>query len=367
MKLGILGAGQLAQMLAEAAQQLNVECVVLDPTPNSPATRFAKQICAPYDDADALRDLASQVDVATYEFENVPDVAAQTLASKIPLRPLPVALSTSQDRLNEKTMFRSLQIPTAPFAAVDSAAGLARAIDEIGLPAVLKTRRMGYDGKGQMVLRTAADANGAFERLGGVPCILEGFIRFEREVSLVCVRARNGETKYYPLTQTIHEGGILRMTVSPAPRVSDALAKAAREYGERVLNHLYYVGTLALELFESNGTLLANEIAPRVHNSGHWTIEGARTSQFANHVRAVMDFPLGDIEPVRPTVMLNILGDAPPSAEVDAVRGACMHLYGKSPARLRKIGHITLVDDGDGTFEERVEKLRVLVAKHGIA
>lgn len=366
MKLGILGGGQLAQMLAEAARPLGVECTVLDPTPDAPATRHARQICAAYDDKAALEELAANVDVATYEFENVPEIAATTLASKVPLRPLPIALTTSQDRLHEKSMFRALQIPTAPFRQVDSAADLEQAVREVGLPAVLKTRRLGYDGKGQLVLRTESDLKGAFEKLGNVPCILEGFIRFERELSLVCVRARSGETKFYPLTQTIHESGILRMTVSPAPRVSDALSKMAREYGERVLNHLYYVGTLALELFESNGALLANEIAPRVHNSGHWTIEGTRTSQFENHVRAVMDLPLGDIEPVRPSVMLNVLGDAPSNEDVATIRGAAFHLYGKSPARLRKIGHITLVDDADGTFEQRVESLRAMIAKSAL-
>ncbi|MBK8170986.1 MAG: 5-(carboxyamino)imidazole ribonucleotide synthase [Sandaracinaceae bacterium] len=363
MKVGILGGGQLAQMLAQAGNALGVETTFVDPGKNAPAARYATQIRAAYDDLDALAQLAASVDVVTYEFENVPEIAATMLAKHVHLRPLPIALSTSQDRLTEKTMFASLGIPTAPFQPVASAADLEAAVRAVGLPAVLKTRRMGYDGKGQLVLRGAADVPGAFEKLGSVPCILEGFVRFERELSLVCVRGRDGETRFYPLTQTIHEGGILRMTVSPAPRLDDELTKKAQEYGERVLRHLYYVGVLALELFEESGNLRANEIAPRVHNSGHWTIEGAHTSQFENHMRAIAEMPLGDTGAKATTVSINLLGDSPALEEMNAVVGAHAHLYGKTAAPLRKVGHVTILDDGSGAFDERVERLRDLVAR----
>lgn len=363
MKVGILGGGQLAQMLAEAGLGIGVESVFLDPGTEAPAARHATQVRAAFDDEEGLKKLAASVDVATYEFENVPEIAANILAKHVPLRPLPIALTTSQDRLSEKSMFASLGIPTAPFLPVASAHELEAAVKTLGLPAVLKTRRMGYDGKGQLVLRTPEDVCGAFEKLGSAPCILEGFVRFERELSLVCVRARTGETRFYPLTQTIHEGGILRMTVSPAPRVSEEIARKAQEYGERVLRHLYYVGVLALELFEENGQLIANEMAPRVHNSGHWSIEGAAASQFENHMRAICEMPLGDTNAKHTTVMLNLLGSAPTQSELDAVQDARTHLYGKSPAPLRKIGHVTIVDNGDGTFEERVEQLRSIVAR----
>jgi 5-(carboxyamino)imidazole ribonucleotide synthase len=260
--------------------------------------------------------------------------------------------------LLEKQCFRELGIPTPPFFDITSKGDLDAALVQTGFPAVLKTRRLGYDGKGQRVLRETRDVDDAFRELGGVPLILEGFVAFDRELSLLAVRSIQGETAFYPLSENHHSGGILRLSLSPAPNVSAELAATAERYGKALLDHLGYVGVLALELFEENGVLYANEFAPRVHNSGHHTIEGSRTSQFENHLRAILGFPLGSTEPIGPAAMLNCIGTMPDRASVLAVPDAHLHDYGKAPRSGRKLGHVTLRARDEKTLTERLESLK---------
>jgi 5-(carboxyamino)imidazole ribonucleotide synthase len=270
----------------------------------------------------------------------------------------------AQDRLIEKNFFRSHGIPTPPFAPVDSRAQLEQAVEQTGLPAILKTRRFGYDGKGQYLLREQAEIDAAWDALGGggLPLILEGFVPFLRELSILAVRGRSGETAFYPLVENHHHEGILRLSRGPAPRLSDELQAKAESYATLVLDALGYVGVLAIELFEAEGELIANEMAPRVHNSGHWTIEGAETSQFENHLRAVLGLPLGSTTPVGYAAMLNIIGKLPPSREaVLAIPGAHLHLYSKSERPGRKLGHITLRADDAATLEERIAQVQALL------
>jgi len=366
MKLGVLGGGQLARMLAIAAHPLGVETVFVDPNPRSPARAVAEPIEASWNEREALLALAARVDVATYEFENVPDASARILGDAVPLLPPPEALRVSQDRLVEKDSLSALGVPTPPFRAVDDRAALREAVSALGVPCVLKTRRLGYDGKGQAAICTdddaALDRAWALVGAGQVPCILEGFVRFERELSQIVVRDARGDVRFYPLVQSFHDRGILRETLAPAPDVPDATAELARSYAARLAAHLGYVGTLALELFDAGGTLLANEFAPRVHNSGHWTIEGAETSQFENHVRAVCGLPLGETRALGRSVSFNLLGGVPDVAALLAVPGAHLHLYGKSPAPWRKLGHLTLVERaGEGDFDARRAALRTLI------
>jgi 5-(carboxyamino)imidazole ribonucleotide synthase len=329
-------------MLALAGYPLGLRFHCFDPTPDSPAGHMAELTVGSYDDHAALEKFARSVDVITYEFENVPVEAARFLEEFCPVYPPPAALEAAQDRLNEKTLFRELGGEVPPFAPVDSLEGLRAAVAEIGLPAVLKTRRMGYDGKGQTVLRDAGDLEPAWEALGGTPLILEAFVRFERELSVIGVRGRDGSTVFYPLVENHHREGILRLSLAPAPHVTDALQRAAEEISRAVMQRLDYVGVLAIELFLMDGRLLFNEMAPRVHNSGHWTIEGAETSQFENHVRAVCGLPLGSTDPVGHSAMVNLIGSAPPPETILALPDAHLHLYGKAPRPGRKIGHVNI-------------------------
>jgi 5-(carboxyamino)imidazole ribonucleotide synthase len=268
------------------------------------------------------------------------------------------ALAVSQDRLQEKQCFRELGIPTPPFFDVASEKDLDTALGETGFPAVLKTRRLGYDGKGQRVLRSPGDAKSAFRELGDVPLLLEGFVAFERELSLLAVRSVLGETAFYPLVENQHEGGILRFSLAPAPNVSAELEETARGYGSALLDRLGYAGVLALELFESKGTLFANEFAPRVHNSGHLTIEGSHTSQFENHLRAILGLPLGSTAPLGPAAMLNCIGILPDRATVLGVPDAHFHDYGKEPRAGRKLGHVTVCAPDEKTLAERLAVLK---------
>jgi 5-(carboxyamino)imidazole ribonucleotide synthase len=279
----------------------------------------------------------------------------------VPVYPPSAALEVSQDRLTEKTFFNSLGIPTPPFAAVDSRDDLEHACEAISLPAVLKTRRMGYDGKGQFVLREPGDIAPAWESLGGQPLILEGFVSFQRELSILAVRSARGEKVWYPVVENHHVDGILRLTRAPAPGLASTLEEKAQDYAYRLLDALDYVGVLAIELFEVGDELLANEMAPRVHNSGHWTIEGAETSQFENHLRAILGMPLGSPAVMSQAAMLNIIGKIPDVAQVLAVPGAHLHLYGKEPRPGRKLGHVTILEDANGPYEERLVRLGVLV------
>lgn len=361
MRVGIIGAGQLGRMIALAGIPLDIQFRFLDPVPDSPAGRFCEQIVAPYDDPDGLARLAEGCDVATYEFENVPASAAAFLQERTQLSPPANALEIAQDRLSEKTLFVQQGMEVPPFRKVDSLEDLESAVSEIGLPAVLKTRRLGYDGKGQAVLRSAEDVRAAWARLQGVPLILEGFVNFERELSLIGVRDAKGNTVFYPLVQNTHREGILRLTLAPAPNVSPALQAKAEALMKGLMDALGYVGVLTIELFEAGGRLLANEMAPRVHNSGHWTIEGAETSQFENHLRAICGLPLGGTAPRGYVAMLNLIGDSPSRSDVMTFPETHLHLYGKTPRPGRKIGHITLLAASASEREERVGRLERLI------
>ncbi len=342
MNLGILGGGQLGRMIALAAYPLGVTCRVLEPGAGSSASQVCEQISGEFDNYQALYELAKNSDVVTFEFENVPVESARWLAERVPVFPPARALEVSQERLAEKQFFASLGIPTPPFAAIETEADFRAAIAQIGLPAVLKTRRFGYDGKGQAVLRTHADADEAWQRLGGRPLILEGFVPFDRELSLIAVRGRDGQIATYPLIENVHINGILHRSIAPAPDTGEELTERAAEYASRVLTELNYVGVLTIEWFQDGARLLANEMAPRVHNSGHWTIEGALTSQFENHVRAVCGLPLGRTDAVGFSAMYNFIGTVPPALAVLANPDAHLHLYGKSSRPGRKVGHVTL-------------------------
>jgi 5-(carboxyamino)imidazole ribonucleotide synthase len=360
-RIGVLGAGQLGRMLGLAGRALGVDITFLDPSLESPAAAVGELIVADYADVTALERLAT-ADVVTFEFENVPVEAVKALEQRAKVFPSSRALEIAQDRLNEKTCFRSLGIPTPVFEAVNDWPQLSAALSRVGLPAVLKTRRFGYDGKGQAVLHSEADAKAAFERLGSAPLILEGFVKFERELSIIAVRSRSGDVACYPLVENHHAGGILRKTIAPAPSVTEELQRAANQHIEKLLAHLDYVGVLALELFEIDGKLIANEIAPRVHNTGHWTIEGAHTSQFENHLRAILDLPLGSTVAVSPCAMLNLIGSAPDARAILAVPDAHLHWYGKEPRPGRKVGHVTLRAPDTETLAERVATLERILA-----
>ena len=357
MKVGVLGGGQLGCMLALAGYPLGLRFRFLDPAPESPVDELADLVVGRFDDLDVLARFPAGLDVITYEFENVPVEAARHLARHVPIYPPIAALEVSQDRLAEKTLFTRLGIPPAPFEAVDSLDELRQAVVRLGLPAVLKTRRLGYDGKGQFLLRGDEDIPLAWQALGGVPLVLEGFVRFERELSQIAVRSRTGEVRSYPLVENHHQGGILRRSIAPAANVSEAVADQAAGAIRKVMDYLDYVGVLTIEFFQTAEGLVANEMAPRVHNSGHWTIEGARTSQFENHLRAVVGLPLGSTEAVGHCVMVNLIGGAPPTDRLLAIPGAHLHLYGKKPRPGRKIGHVTLWAD---TPEEARERLALV-------
>lgn len=359
MTIGILGGGQLGYMLALAGYPLGLHFRFLDPSPEAPVGRIATRITANFTDRAALKKFAQGLALVTYEFENVPVEAARFLAERVPVLPPPAALEAAQDRLSEKQLFQKLGIATTAFAPVANRDALDSAVQQIGLPAILKTCRMGYDGKGQWILRSAADVVRAKSELPAghgtsgkkakaepgqqtAAFILESFVPFDRELSILAVRGRSGETAVYPLVENHHRGGILRLSLAPAQHLQPAIQRAAEDAARRVSESLQYVGVLAIEFFEHQDRLLANEMAPRVHNSGHWTIEGAITSQFENHLRAVIAQPLGATHALGCSAMLNLIGEVPDSSEVLTVRDAHLHLYGKTPRSGRKLGHVTL-------------------------
>jgi 5-(carboxyamino)imidazole ribonucleotide synthase len=344
-------------MLAIAGYQLGIEFRFFDPNAGAPVGQIGTLIAADYSDASALDRFLDGVDVVTYEFESIPLSAAQYVAERVKIFPPLKALETAQDRLLEKQIFQSLDIPTPAFAPVDSLADLRSASKQIGLPLVLKTRRMGYDGKGQIVIRDQSAIDGAWKSLGGVPLIAESFVPFQHELSVIGVRDCEGREVFYPPVENVHREGVLRKSMAPAPNVTPEVAALAIDYSRRLLDRLSYVGVLAVELFLANGTLLANEMAPRVHNSGHWTIEGAETSQFENHLRAVLSLPLGVTTPRGRSVMFNILGHLPRSDAVLDVEGVHLHLYGKSPSERRKLGHATLVAQTPAGLERGSKEL----------
>ena len=372
--IGILGGGQLGMMLAEAAMPLGYQCVFLEDSADCPASLYGHVF-----HSDQLEDFIAAADVFTLEFENTPTATVEQLTdlsksgSKQGMFPPLIALDIAQDRLKEKQMFNSLNIATVPFMAVNSEADLQQACHELGLPIVLKTSRGGYDGKGQFVIRQDSDIKAAWQDLKDAvtgkgsltptpaPLIAEGFINFSRELSIIAARAQNGQVRCYDLVENHHHNGILAKTQAPAVGTSH-LFKQATDAITKIMNHLDYVGVMALELFvtkdaRGHDTLLANEIAPRVHNSGHWSIEGAVTSQFENHIRAVVNLPLGDTDNVHPAIMLNVLGQYPDISAVLNIDGAHYHSYHKAERDDRKIAHITLMPNDVADLEPALAKL----------
>lgn len=340
-RLGVLGGGQLGRMLALSAHPLGIAVSVLDPNPHAPAKAVAHHVLSPFDDPDGLSQL-SNCDWVTFEFENIPETVAAQLASQGPVFPPVAALAVSQDRWVEKNRFLELGIPTPQFLPVDSLADAEQAWGVLG-PMIMKTRRFGYDGKGQAVVRTSNEVAGGYAKLGGAPAIAEQIIAFDREISALACRSRSGELLFYPIVENIHREGILRTTIAPAPGLRPELVTAAEHAVAALMHNLNYVGVLALELFVVGDQLIANEFAPRVHNSGHWTIEGAFTSQFENHVRAVCDLPLGSTALRCPAVMTNLIGSIPDTRALLQVDGAHLHDYGKDPRAGRKVGHVTVL------------------------
>lgn len=343
MRIGIIGAGQLGQMLGEAAKQLGHECRFLDPAESPPAARAGKVVQAAFDDRRALAQFARASDVITYEFENVPVAALEEISADRPVFPPPAALRLAQDRLREKQLFEQLDIPVPGYRAIDCLDDLYRAAEKLGYPLVVKTRRFGYDGKGQMVVHSERDASAAWEQLHGRPLIAEAWVNFDYEVSIIGARSQSGEIAVWPLTRNEHASGILRC--SRAPEVAADLRPQADEYLRRLMGELRYVGVLALELFVCGKRLLANEFAPRVHNSGHWTIEGSTTSQFTNHIRAITKTSLQTADCPAFAGMLNLIGTMPDCAGLVGNAGITLHDYGKQARPGRKLGHVTVVAD----------------------
>lgn len=356
-RIGILGGGQLGRMLSLAGFPLGLRFRHLDPKAGAPAGPLDEQVEAGYEDRAALDAFAGGLECVTYEFENVPVESARHLEESVPVFPPSRSLEVAQDRLDEKNFFRQLDIGTAPYLPVDTRAELDRALESIGRPAVLKTRRGGYDGKGQEMIRAPGDADGAWEELGGRPLILEELIDYRRELSILSVRGRDGTVAFYPPVENHHRQGILWRSVAPAPDLTTETRREAERIGRAVLEELDYVGVLAVELFQDGSDLLANEMAPRVHNSGHWTIEGAETSQFENHVRAVAGLPLGSTETVGHTAMINVLGEVPELSPILGIRDAHAHLYDKASRPLRKLGHVTVRAVDAPTRDQRMEAL----------
>ncbi len=340
-------------MLGLAGLPLGFQFRFLEPSADCPAARLGEVVHAPYDDHDGLERFALDLSIATYEFENVPAQTAEWLSQRLTLAPSAKALAIAQDRITEKSTFRDLGIPVQPFASISSDDDITRALKAVPLPAVLKTRRYGYDGKGQRVLH-ATETNqlsivrSAWDELGRVPCILEAFVPFSAEVSMIAVRARRAgapaQIEFYPLVQNEHRGGILWKSQAPAPCDSDGkLDASAREHVRTLMESLDYVGVIAVEFFVTASGLVANEMAPRVHNSGHWTIDGSVTSQFENHLRAIAGLPLGSTDSFAACAMINLVGSVPLHSRLLSLPGSKLHLYGKGARAGRKVGHVTLI------------------------
>lgn len=341
--VGILGGGQLGRMMILAGAPLGLKFRVFDPSRDASAGQVSEHVKAEFSDRSALERFAQGLDVATYEWENVPIEAARAVSEKVAFfAPGIKCLQSVQDRLVQKQFIDGLGIPVAPFESVLSLAELKSAVQKLGFPCVLKTRRFGYDGKGQFVIKSSSELETAWNELGRSPLILEKFVPFDREVSIVAVRSRSGETQSYCIAENRHRSGILRLTLAPAPGLGSELQALAEQYAKRILDAFDYVGVLTIEFFEYGGRLLINEIATRVHNSGHWTQDGAMTSQFENHLRAITGMPLGSTKLKEPFAMINLIGTLPDIKTVLAHSHAKIHLYGKEPKRDRKLGHINI-------------------------
>jgi 5-(carboxyamino)imidazole ribonucleotide synthase len=362
--IAIIGAGQLGRMLALAAYPLGEHIRVLDPSAESPAGHCAPLIIGAYNDAQALKQLTDNCRVVTYEFENVSVDAADHLVKSLPVYPPPAALRASQDRVDEKTFLNKLGIATAAWAAVSTRAEFDAALQKIGVPGVLKTRRMGYDGKGQAVIKDRVTAERAWQQLGSQPLIYEGFVYYQREVSCLSVRNVSGDMVFYPLAENWHHDGILRTSIAPAPQLSPELQQQAERNAQKIMRELHYVGVLAVEYFQVGEQLIANEMAPRVHNSGHWSIEGAACSQFENHIRAITNRPLGSTAIHGATAMLNIIGEFPDLTALLKIPGVHLHHYGKATRAGRKIGHITVVAADHDALKLKIAEVRAVTGLH---
>ncbi|PNS09455.1 5-(carboxyamino)imidazole ribonucleotide synthase [Solilutibacter silvestris] len=366
--IGILGGGQLARMMALAGAPLGLRFLVLDSVADACAGQFAPMVVGDYTDEAALAEFASRIDIATFDFENVPAQSAQWLTDRVPVFPNPRALALTQDRLAEKTLFRELGIPVPEFADVADRAALTAAVKTIGVPCILKTRRLGYDGKGQFRLRDdrPETLDAAWAALGAqadrTGLILEAFVPFEAEASVVAVRGRDGEFRAWPLTRNWHVDGVLSASLAPAMFPAD-IETLAVAHARTLAEALDYVGVFALELFVRDGKLMANEIAPRVHNSGHWTIEGAETSQFQNHLRAILGLPLGSTRMVGHASMLNWIGALPDAKPVLAEAGGHWHDYGKESRAGRKVGHATLREDSAQALADALQRVGVAMRR----
>jgi len=363
MKIGILGAGQLGRMLALAGYPLGMSFRFLDQNALVCSSELSELLVGDFSDQKILTDFARNLDVVTLEFENVPASAITYLSKLVPFCPSAKALQITQDRVMEKRLFESLAVPCARFFEVNTELDLKKALASLGLPAVLKTRRLGYDGKGQYLVRDLPSALSAFSSLGKADLILEEFVNFQRELSVLAVRDRMGGQDIYPLTENLHSDSILRISKAPASNVSSELLEMAAGYAKKILSELDYVGVMAIELFQSASGLIANEIAPRVHNSGHWTMNGAVTSQFENHLRAVAGYSLGSCEAVGHSAMLNIIGSCPDVSKLLKHPDLHVHLYGKEPRPGRKLGHINIRCD---TAEKRDELLEEVKARFSL-
>ena len=353
-RIGILGAGQLGRMMVLEGMPLGLEFVLYEPS--GKPTANVGRIITP-ETPDALAAFLDAVDVVTYEFEHLPLAEVEEIARHKPVYPGVEALRVCQHRALEKALFTELGIPTATYRVVNSPEALKSAAGELGCPVVAKSVTEGYDGKGQAVLRSPEEAEDAWKRIGHRELIVEAFVNFTREVSIIAVRSRTGEVRTYPIGENLHRDGILRLTRAPAPNLSATVQKEADAFITRILNRLDYVGVLALELFETPDGLLANEMAPRVHNSGHWTQNGAVISQFENHVRAVAGLPLGCTEARGHTCMINLVGHLPDREAVLRHPDTHLHLYGKSPRPGRKLGHINVVSDDPAMLDQRMEAI----------
>jgi 5-(carboxyamino)imidazole ribonucleotide synthase len=367
VRLGIVGGGQLGRMIALAAAPLGITCSFVDPSPEAGAQIVADQITADFENIDALIELSERSDVITFEFENVSAPALEAIVGHTQVAPSPRSLEVSQDRLLEKQLFESLDFPVAPYRAVETLEQLEAAIEAIGTPAILKTRRLGYDGKGQVRITSPDQAAHAWKSVESEPSVLEGHVDFRRELSVVVVRAADGTCIAYPLAENVHRAGILHTSKAPADRIDSPLQALAVGRAIAIAEKLRHIGALALELFDTKDELILNEIAPRVHNSGHWTMDGCGTSQFENHVRAVVGLPLGLPGPVVATTMVNLVGGIPDSEEVLAIPGTHLHLYDKEPRAGRKVGHVNVVDLGSDaeSVEDRAARVVALADASG--
>lgn len=358
MKIGVIGGGQLGRMMALAGIPLGMRFVFLDPAKDACAGHTGELIQAAYDDQQKIRELVDQVDLVTFEFESVPPQTVETISHDLPVYPNAGALAVARDRWFEKTLFQENGIPTAPIAKIDSQADLDQAVATIGLPAIVKTRTLGYDGKGQKLLKSAEEVAGTFQQLGSVPMILEGFVKFDCELSCIGVRGRDGNTAFYSLVENEHRQGILHRSIATE---NHPLQAKAEDYMSRVLAELDYVGVMTFEFFAQDDELIANEIAPRVHNSGHWTIEGTETSQFENHLRAIAGLPLGNTDRLGHVAMYNLIGRMPEATAVLSIPGVSLHDYAKDEKPGRKIGHITVHTASLDIYQNAIEQLDALI------